>query len=770
MNQSQKCGRGVFSLLLNGLLATAIWGQLPLDPISAALDKDSDGSISAEELTQAVESLRGLDANKDGKLTLEEIMPRFPGGGPGFGRGWPRMEKRELVPEFDKDGDGRLNQEERKNARESLNDDSAGGPGGRRRGLRGGFGRGGGRDPATPGPRVTPEEAATFPDAGLYDSAVLRTLFLDFEQDDWQQEMADFKDSDVDVPATLTVDGKVYPNVGVHFRGMSSFMMVPEEYKRSLNVAVNFTDADQRLYGHRTLNLLNGNGDPSMMSSALYSHIASKFIPVPKANFVKVVLNGESWGVYVNSQQFNTDFVKEHFGTSKGARWKVRGNPGADGGLRYLGDELSEYKQRFQMKTKDKEEAWERLIELCRILEETPPDQLAGELESIIDVDELLWFLALDVALVNSDGYWTRASDYSLYLDKQDRFHVIPHDMNEAFHGAHESGPGGFRGPPGFGPPNGFGRPDGFGPPAGFGPPPGREVPPGVDEPNGDNEEGGVIVEQPRRPRGRGGFGPPNEGSIDLDPLVNDDNPRMPLRAKVLAVPRLRQQYLRNVRTIAEQMSWEKVGPVVRQLRELIEAEIQADTKKLSTFDAFVEATRDESADSGLRHFLEGRRKYLLEHEEISALPVGSPDELVINEVMANNKSKDGDGRLDDWIELLNPSDHEVDLSGVSLSDDAKQLHKWTFPSGTKIAPGALVLVWADKDENSTDGFHAGFKLGKKGESIYVTRRTGKDDTMLDSLRYGRNDPGMSLGRAVPGSSVCVPMEPTPGEPNRVIE
>ena len=44
----------------------------------------------------------------------------------------------------------------------------------------------------------------------------------------------------------------------------------------------------------------------------------------------------------------------------------------------------------------------------------------------------MLKFLALEVALVNSDGYWTRASDYNIYQDPAGKFHVIPHDINEA--------------------------------------------------------------------------------------------------------------------------------------------------------------------------------------------------------------------------------------------------------------------------------------------------------------------------------------------------
>ncbi len=519
MNDRGNRGFVISLLLASCLMARSAWGQPPADPLTAALDRDNDGAVSASEMEQAVESLRSLDKNQDGKLTSEEFMPDFPGfGPPGFGGRGPRMEKRLLISEFDKDGDGRLNREERTAARTSLEEDRSNGPFGRGRRGPGGRGRGAERPPATPGPHVTPAEVQVFPNASLYDSTVLRTLFLDFEHDDWNDEMAAFKDSDVEVPATLTVDGRVYPNVGVHFRGMSSFMMVSEEYKRSLDLSLDFVDDNQRLYGYRTLNLLNCAGDSSMMSAALYSYIASQFIPVSRANFVKVVINGESWGIYANLQQFNKDFVREHYSTGKGSRWKVRGNPGADGGLRYLGDDLDEYKQRFQLKSTEDEKAWRRLIELCRTLEQTPTDELEAALRPMIDVDELLWFLAIDVALVNSDGYWTCASDYNLYLDGNEKFHVIPGDVNEAFHGARRRGPGGPGGFRGFGPPGGFGPPD--------------------DGPRDDGTPGGGPPEdtvERRGPRRGFGGGPPNEGGIDLDPLVNTDNPRMPLRTKVLS-------------------------------------------------------------------------------------------------------------------------------------------------------------------------------------------------------------------------------------------
>ena len=564
---------------------------------------------------------------------------RFGPGGQG-GPGGPR-EKKKLVKEFDQDENGWLNREERVNARAAAQNGAS-----ERRGFGppGGPRNRGSREPARQGRRITTAGVEQFPSAGLYEPGVLRTLFFEFENEDWESELENFHGTDVEVPANLVVDGKTYNNVGVRFRGMSSYGMVPTGSKRSFNVSVDLADREQRLLGYKTLNLLNSAGDPSFMSTVLYSHIASQYIPVPKANHVRVVINGEDWGVYVNVQQFNKDFLAEHFESTKGTRWKVSGNPGADGGLRYLGDDLEPYKQRFDMKSNDGKQAWNRLILLCKTLNETPLDQLQDALDPLLNIDEALRFLALDVALVNSDGYWTRASDYSLFMDSDKQFHLIPHDMNEAFHSGH--GPGGPRGPGHLaGPPRGadsFGR-------GGFGPPPEsdgeigrfnfRDQPRGPGGERGDQDRfsgGGARPEQsgngnPRRDPGRfagagrpglGGPGGPEHGGVDLDPLVSIDNPRMPLRSRLLAVPELRSKYLQYVREIArESLDWKQIKPVIAEHAKRIERAVAVDTKKLDSLEAFKQATslRDGGNSDGrasLRSFFDQRRQFLLNYDE----------------------------------------------------------------------------------------------------------------------------------------------------------
>jgi spore coat protein CotH len=379
--------------------------QQPEVKVVERFDADRSGWLDAEERAAAVEWLRSTPAGNPAGAGRGGPPPGGPPGPGGFGGRPPGV---------------------------------AGGPPGGPPGFAGaaGGGRGGGPAgqmvPGTPGARVAPGGVPSYPGTDLYDPSILRTLFLDFEAADWERELAAFHNTDVEVPATLTVDGRRYEMVGVRFRGASSFRFVPDGSKRSLNLSLDFLEDDQRVEGFRTLNLLNAMRDPTFVRTALYSEIARAYLPAPRVNFVRVVINGEDWGVYLNAQQFNKDFLQDFYGTGDGARWKTPGSPRGRAGMQYLGEDVAAYRDLYEIRSKDDPASWARLIELFRILEETPVEGLEAALEPILDVDGALRFLAVEVALVNSDGFWSRASDYNLYLDPAGRFHVIPHDMNEA--------------------------------------------------------------------------------------------------------------------------------------------------------------------------------------------------------------------------------------------------------------------------------------------------------------------------------------------------
>lgn len=537
-------------------------------------------------------------------------------GGPGpGGPGGPNQPEVKLVAKFDTDGNKRLDANERKAAREFVQKERAEGrigrgPGGRR-GPGGGPGGPGGRgpeseEPVRPGPKVSPADAKPFPDAPLYAPEVVRTFFLEFENTDWEKELSDFNNTDVELPAKLTVDGKTFPDVGVHFRGASSYFTVGEGHKRSLNVSLDFAHKDQSLLGYRTLNLLNSHVDPSFVRTVLYYQLAREYIPAPKANYARVVINGESWGVFVNVQQFNKDFIKDNFKTTEGARWKVPGSPRGQGSLAYRGDDSAEYKGIYEIKSKDDAKSWNALIRLCQVLNETPVEKLEAALAPMLDIDGALKFLALENALINNDGYWVRSSDYNLYLDTNGKFHLIPHDANETF-----SKPGGPGGPGGFRRFRGPGGPDGPGEPRGPGE--GRA-------PNGppDGPPNGGPDARPARGPGPGG---PQVDGVKLDPLVAAKDLEKPLLSKLLSVPSLRARYLSYVRDIANKwLDWKTLGPIAEKHHALIATEVKADTRKLASYEAFEKSLTGEMAGAGrgpgggmsLKSFADQRRAFLL--------------------------------------------------------------------------------------------------------------------------------------------------------------
>ena len=65
-------------------------------------------------------------------------------------------------------------------------------------------------------------------------------------------------------------------------------------------------------------------------------------------------------------------------------------------------------------------------------------------------------------------------------------------------------------------------------------------------------------------------------------------------------MPALKARYLDHVRTIAEDwLDWNKLKPVVDQYRSLIEKEVEADTRKLTSFAAFQKSVGDVAQNQG---------------------------------------------------------------------------------------------------------------------------------------------------------------------------
>ncbi len=675
-------------------------------------------------------------------------------------------------------------------------------------------------DDAGPPPPLEPIAAP----ADLFDDQTLRTLELEFSQDDWWELLAANYGTDVNIPADLTVDGVVYPGVGVRFKGSSSYGGLPEgSVKASFNLSIDETDPDLRLYGVKTVNLNNAFLDPTFVREALHSWFCRRYLPCPRANHALLSINGESWGVYVNVEQLNKDFLRAWFDDEDGTRWRGMqiggGATGISEPLTWLGPDPTDYEPFYEVRSDGTGDPWGPLVDTCDVLGNTPSPELEEGLDAVLNIDRALWFLAVENASMDHDGYLRKGADYLMYRDPDyGRIHMLPHDGNEAF---------------------------------------------------GFAAEGSWPV----------GLEP------TLSPTHGDDDPKRPLASRLLSNQRLRQRYLAHLRTIvAESLDWAVLGPRVEAYQALIEEAVVADTKKLFPEALFYDNVVEDyliveyAHVAGLQPFVEGRRAYLLSHPEVAtliplvgevthavsepgvqvlaevgglveidqvhlhhtlardmpfttlpmhddgahgdgaegdgvygallppapagavvryyvearaadlvgtvaiaparaeldvfsyqvAMPVAVSSPLRINELMAANTTTiaDPQGDYDDWIEVLNIGDSEVDLSGMHLSDTPHLAQKWTFPDGTVLAGGDRLLVWADEDGGDSPGLHANFKLSSQGEVVLLVDTDAHDNAILDAVAFGAQAPDAAFGRLPDGTGDLQPLTPTPSSAN----
>jgi hypothetical protein len=51
--------------------------------------------------------------------------------------------------------------------------------------------------------------------------------------------------------------------------------------------------------------------------------VCSLYIPASQVNYVRLVINGRDYGLYVNCEHINASMIKEWFLSSNGSRWRA---------------------------------------------------------------------------------------------------------------------------------------------------------------------------------------------------------------------------------------------------------------------------------------------------------------------------------------------------------------------------------------------------------------------------------------------------------------
>lgn len=109
---------------------------------------------------------------------------------------------------------------------------------------------------------------------------------------------------------------------------------------------------------------------------------------------------------------------------------------------------------------------------------------------------------------------------------------------------------------------------------------------------------------------------------------------------------------------------------------------------------------------------------------------------LQISEVMVKNTASVlHDGGFPDWVELVNVSGGELDLSGWALSDRAGKA-KLALPAET-LGPGEYRVVFCGEDSFSLSGGETLFLLAPSGKTVESLRCEADEDRSLERREAG---------------------------------
>ena len=158
----------------------------------------------------------------------------------------------------------------------------------------------------------------------------------------------------------------------------------------------------------------------------------------------------------------------------------------------------------------------------------------------------------------------------------------------------------------------------------------------------------------------------------------------------------------------------------------------------------------------------------IYDYKSFEVLDVVDNQTVWINELLAKNEAINVDetGEYDDWIELWNYDQAEVDLANHYLTDKRDNLTKWQFPdSAVQIFPDEYMLIWCDEDQED-GGLHTNFKLSSGGEFLALVHPDG--ETIIDSISFPSQAEDISYGRILSSDFQYEwdYLSPTPGYSN----
>ncbi len=584
-------------------------------------------------------------------------------------------------------------------------------------------------------------------------------------------------------------------DIGFRLRGNTSRYSQKKSFKVSFNTFVQ----GRKYHGLEKMNLNGEHNDPSIARSKICWDILREFeIPASRSNHVELFINNNYYGLYINVEHVDEEFVKSRFGNNDGNLYKCLWP--AD--LNYLGDDPELYKfesggrRAYNLKINTTEDDYSDIANFIDVLNNTPDNEFACEIRKVFNLEDYLKIIAIDIISGNWDGYIYNKNNFYLYHNTEtDKFEYIPYDLDNTL---------------------------------------------GIDWIGRDWETRNIYDWQQHgneaRPLYTRIMNIPelkDQYSYYLDILINEITKSEIIFPKIEIIKSMISPYVVNDpyypldygythqdflnsfdeaigghvaygikpyfetrnNSASQQLELNNISPIVKYMQydlPLINvnlnvmAYVEDDNSNPNVEIIYIKnggsSNSIEMYDDGMHNdgeagdnfygnsipaiTISGTMDFQIKASDNYSNFVFCPCEMIhleitpsanrllyINEFMASNNSTIADefGEFDDWIEIYNGDSEPVWLGNKYLSDNFNNPDKWQLPQ-IDLPSDEFLLIWADNDPEQGEN-HTNFKLKKEGEKIGIFDTDTTGFFPLDTITFGLQRTDTSFGRIPDGGT-----------------
>jgi spore coat protein CotH len=289
-------------------------------------------------------------------------------------------------------------------------------------------------------------------------------LDIVISEENWQAMMDDMEENYGDFGSSVEmnyepdenpiyVESQVYLNdiqwynVGIRFKGHSSLKSAWSSETLKLPFKLDFDEFEddypelenQRFYGFNELSFSSNYEDESYLHEKLATEIFEDAgLAVSKTAFYRIYIDyGEGpiyFGLYTAVEVIDDTVIESDFENDDGNLYE------AEGMATSLSDEYYDMiTEHYEKKTNEDNSDWSDIEDLYDILHSdtrtTNSDLWKSDLESVLDTDTFLNWLAVNTVIQNWDTYGVASHNYYLYNDPTtNQLTWIPWDNNEALY------------------------------------------------------------------------------------------------------------------------------------------------------------------------------------------------------------------------------------------------------------------------------------------------------------------------------------------------